>query len=155
MENKLKSFKNRYWLFSIIMYVLIVLPFIIICIVNQDEYFQTKDDSISFGIGCVVGFILILLAIGGKVKFLAKQSGLGWYMVITLLIWLFGAVLEDLELIITTSFIGFVIGTLVFGTLANKYKKLIEQYKQALINREVMYSTDKLIVDEKGKVKSK
>jgi len=116
---------------------------------NRKEYFQTKENALSLGLGFIIGLIVIIITAVPKIP---KLHGLGWYITAVLLVWCFKMVTSDLVLIITTSFVGYVI-SLFFGSYAKKNKELFKKYKDAIANKEVQNSDEKLELDASGKIK--
>lgn len=149
LKSKILGFKKKWILFTIIEIVCIVVPFLVICVFNRKEYFQTKENALSLGFGFVVGIIVIVLTAVPK---LPKLHGLGWYIAAVILVWCFKMMTSDLVLIITTSFVGYVI-SLFFSHYAKKNKELFKAYKDAIANKEVQTSNEKIELDSSGKIK--
>ncbi len=149
LKSKILSFKKKWIVYTIIETICIILPFLIICIFNRKEYFQTKENALSLGIGFIIGLIVIIFTAVPK---LPKLNGIGWYIVAVLLVWCFRMLVSDLCIIITTSFAGYVI-SLFFAYYARKNKNLFNQYKSALINKEVLNSEENIELDPSGKIK--
>lgn len=119
-------------------WVSILSPYLIIGIVNFEEYFQ-EANGIKMSLGCILAAIVAGIAIANETKENKKINGLvGWTVAFALTI-LFQSILQDLVLIVGCGLVGqlvgkgFEIGSEVQLEKANLYKKSniqAESYKE-------------------------
>lgn len=112
-------------------------------------FLSTAVSKTSFKAGFIIAVIVLVFTAIPK---LPKFNGLAWYIVVVLLVWLFKMLLGDLVLIVTTSFVGYVV-SLIFKYYTNKNRKFFEQYWNAILNKEVYESKEEITLNSRGGVK--
>lgn len=146
---KYKYFKNKYILFLILQFVTLILPFAVLFIVKRKEYF-TKANGIDLSAGLILSLILLVLILSKKTKIL---KGAGGYVAITLLAFLFRTIINDLVLILSVGLVGVLVSQ-IFTMFTNKYKKICDAFKKAVINKETLNSEETLALNAFGHIES-
>lgn len=148
LKHKILNFKKKWFWYTFFEFFCIVAPFLTICVFKHEEYFSTKTSVVSCSAGFVLGFIVVLFT---AIPNLPKLKTMGWYIVAVVLSWLFKSMISDFLLIISVSFAGYCF-SLVFKSLASKYKNLYKAYKAGIVNKEVATSIEELKINERGKL---
>ena len=133
-----KEHQKKKIIYSIIQYVLLFLPYVILLIWKRDEYF-TQKNAVSMSIGCALCIAVGALVAAKKVKLL---KGVGGFVAIILISWLMDSILNDLTLIGIVGLAGY-LPSLFFEHLVNKENKYLDAY----ITKEVMDEKVEVEVD--------
>jgi hypothetical protein len=116
---------------SILGFIALVLPLVIVMLVNKNVYFKTHSSSIT------IGFIIIAIILALQIKGYTKQfKTIVWLFIIELLLICFKTLLGDLILLVGMALLGQVIYK-PFEILKNRYERLYKAYETANINGEI------------------
>ena len=118
-------------------WVSILSPYLIIGIVNFDEYFQ-EANGIKMSLGCILALIVAGISVANETKENKKINGLvGWAIAWALAI-LFQSLLNDLVLILGFGLLGQLVGAgFELGANANLEKAAL--YRSANIQAEALH----------------
>lgn len=106
---KYTKLRNKGYTFLALKWVSILSPYVVIGIVNFEDYF-VEADGVKMSLGCILAAIVAGISIANETKENKRISGLvGWAIAFALCIF-FQALLNDLLLIIGCGFAGQLIG---------------------------------------------
>lgn len=126
MGNKLNTLtytqlKSRKIIFTILKFLILIIPNLILIIVKKDEYF-TEKSGLSLSIGFIMTAVVIVCILLKRAKFLKGF----WGIVIAFMISYFlQAILDDLTLILGLACIGMALSMLVDIPL-NRINKILD-----------------------------
>lgn len=134
-----KSYKHKRFGCLIGKWVSIISPFVILGIVNFNEYF-TEYNGTKMSIGCILAALVAGIAIYGEIKEENKKiaSVFKWAIAFGL-VYFFNSILQDLLLIVGCGFAGQVVGTgfeYASNNFADKEKILYKAVTNAKANSE-------------------
>lgn len=119
----MKKHRSKKIIYTLLQYLCLFLPYVIILIVNHEKYF-TEKNTISMGIGCVVCIIVATIVACKKIQLL---KGLGGFVVLILISALMKPIINDLTLIGIYGAVGYVV-SLIFESLAKHEQKYLDAY---------------------------
>jgi FtsH-binding integral membrane protein len=127
-------FRNQGYTCLAMKWVSILSPYLIIGIVNFEEYF-VESNGVKMSIGCVLAMIVAGISIANETKENKKINGIvGWAIAFALAIF-FQAILQDLVLILGCGLAGQIVGA-GFELGSNVQLEKADLYKKANIQAE-------------------
>ena len=133
-----KEHQKKKVIYSIIQYVLLFIPYVIILIWKRDEYFNSTN-VVSMSFGCALCIAVAALIASKKIKLL---KGIGGFVAVILISWLMDSILDDLTLIGLFGLGGY-LPSLYFEHLGKREQKYLDAY----ITKEVMEEKVEVEVD--------
>lgn len=128
-----KSFKHRKFACLLGKWISIISPFVVIGIVNFNEYF-VQYDGVKMSLGCILAAFVAGFAIFNEVKETNKKTAnvVKWAIAFGL-VYFFSAILQDLVLIVGCGTAGQVVGT-GFKLGYENYNDKIDIMSKAITN---------------------
>lgn len=131
---KYKRLRSQGYTCLAMKWVSILSPYLIIGIVNFEEYF-VESNGVKMSIGCVLAMIVAGISIANETKENKKINGIvGWAIAFALAIF-FQAILQDLVLILGCGLVGQLVGA-GFELGSNIQLEKADLYKKANIQAE-------------------
>ena len=131
---KYKRLRNNGFAFLAAKWVSILTPYLVIGIVNFDEYF-TEYNGVKMSLGCTLAAIVAGIAIANETKENKKINGIVGWAIAFALCFLLQSILNDLLLIIGCGLLGQLVGA-GFEIGSQKELEKANLYKEALIRAE-------------------
>lgn len=131
---KYKRLRNNGFAFLAAKWVSILSPYLVIGIVNFNEYF-TEYNGVKMSLGCVLAMIVAGIAIANETKENKKINGLVGWAIAFALVFLLQSILNDLLLIVGCGLLGQLVGA-GFEIGSKKELEKANLYKEALIRAE-------------------
>ena len=103
------KFRNIGYTCLAMKWVSILSPYLIIGIVNFEDYFQ-EASGVKMSLGCVLALIVAGISVANETKENKKISGLVGWAIAFALVYFFQSILQDLLLIIGCGLIGQLVG---------------------------------------------
>lgn len=118
MENK--KAKNKYIIFSILSYLIIILPVLIYNLCFIDEWLSIEDKVIKFTAVGLIALVMICIAILTK----TKNKG-NWYILfIGLILLLLNGITEQIGISLICIGVSMTLDMILFNRLAKHYKEI-------------------------------
>lgn len=150
LEKKRIKYRNKVILLSVLRFVLILFPFIVLFAVRFNEYFTAKN---GFGVttSAIIGLIIWILVEKKQAGFLKGFWGISTALIIT---YMLQGVLEDILYFEIAALLGS-ISTAIINPIMKRFAKLRDAIDSAAVNAEAMGSTTlnvKITEDISGRV---
>lgn len=148
----MKKIKRKLLLFRILGFIFLIGPVIAIFIINRDRYFATQQDTVNITLGAMLGLLIAVAVLLGKISILKGYIGL---LIGFALIYLLNSIIQDLLLIYGAVLAGDTVYHFIFAPLIKKYSEIAkyqnEQYVKEVAKQE--FQNDLLKEETKKKKK--
>ena len=128
----MQKHKKKKIISSILQYITLFAPYVIIMLVKHETYF-TQKNGISMGLGCVACILVGVIIAAKKIQLL---RGIGGFVAIIVISYLMDTILQDLTIIGAYGLVGYLC-SLFFESRYNYHKRKELMYDNATINKEV------------------
>ena len=108
---KTRKLKVRLGFLHMFSFIASVTPVAIVVIMNADKWFSTPRETVKIGIGAMIGIVLIILKVLGKIKMPRRLVTFG---IVFAMVYLLSSLLPDMLLLTGMAFLGEVLDVLFF-----------------------------------------
>lgn len=114
----------RGWLFTVLSFVLLILPTVALFIANYEVWVQ--NDAVKISMGVMIGMLYALLVMRGALKEVSpKFATLTSMFVFLAIVWFLDSIINDLFWIITSVIIGYIL----YMGLSSIGQRQLNEYK--------------------------
>ena len=123
-----RKLKRRLVFLHILSFVASVAPVAIAVIMNADEWFSTPREAVKIGIGVIIGAVLIIMKVLGKIKMPRRLVTFG---LVFAMVYLLSSILPDMLLLSGMAFLGEALDLLCFQRAIHSTREKIGIKKTA------------------------
>ena len=123
-----RKLKRRLVVLHVMSFIASVAPVAAVVAANADKWFSTPREAVKIGIGAIIGAVLIIMKVLGKIKMPRRLVTFG--LVFTM-IYLLGSILPDMLLLSGMAFLGEALDFLFFQRAIRSTREMIGIKKTA------------------------